>query len=189
MEIKRKEEWNRALYIDGTKEIKRIKFYNEKGVIFTVNQGWLEDVSQSFTLDTKSIEVGDLKKKIKKDFSKKENFYISLGKDWDNVVKYEVYIYLDSYKKEIEKDEMNSGYFYVYEKYLLPLKNKRGTGFWAEEEWHDEILIKFYSHSERTEENQKMCDLQERIEKKINKYLTMDEIEYIVEEYKKTKEK
>lgn len=182
MEIKRKEEWNRVLYIDGTKEIKRIKFYNKKGIICTVNQGWLEDISQLITLDTTNIEVGNLKKKIKIDFSKEENFYISLGKDWDNVIKYEIYIYLDTYKKNIVKDEISKGYFYVYEEYLLPIKNKN-----TDDEWNDNILIKVYSHSERTEENQKMFDLQERIENKINKYLTIEEIEYIVEEYKKTK--
>ena len=187
MEITRKENWMRSLFIEGEKEVGKITFYNEQGVICRVNQGWLEDSSTIVPKDTIGLEIGEVKKKIKKDFSKKENYYMSLGKDWDGRTKYELFIYVEDYEKlEDEKEEMTEGYFYIYEYYKIKIRNRRYEMGLKEDKWYDEITLKFYSGAERTNEREQEDKLIEEIEAETGiKYLTIDQVRVIAEKYNK----
>lgn len=189
MEITRKENWMRPLFIEGEKEVGKITFYNEQGVICRVNQGWLEDSSTIVPTDTIGLEIGEVKKKIKKDFSKKENYYMSLGKDWDGRTKYELFIYVEDYEKlEDKKEEMTKGYFYIYEYYKIKIRNRRyGMGL-KEDKWYDEITLKFYSGAEKTDEREQEDKLIEEIKAETGiKYLTIDQVRVIAEKYDKYK--
>lgn len=185
MKISRTENWLRPLFIEDGKEIGNIVFYNEKGVICKVNQGWLEDDGKKYSVDTLSIELPDenLKRKNKKDFSKKENYYMSEGKDWDGRTKYTLYLYTNDYEDlGEEKQEMKPGYFYIYKKYRIQIKNYRLEH--GEGKWFEDILLKFYIRSEKTEDREKEDKLVEELENKTGiKYLNMEKIKAIAEAY------
>lgn len=94
------------------KQVHRIYFYNNNGVIFQSRSGWLEkstlknlsDGGYLPSQDIKEIELKkDLIRKIKKDLTKtKESFYIKAEKihDWESSYdlkdQYDLYIYVDN---------------------------------------------------------------------------------------------
>jgi hypothetical protein len=97
------------------KKVHRIYFFNEEGVILSTNRGWLEKRSMEHAIkygmagvDIEEIELKELNRKLKKDFSKKQNFYIKAEKinDWESMQflkdEYDLYIYVGDVVK-VEK--------------------------------------------------------------------------------------
>ena len=97
------------------KKVHRIYFFNAEGVILSTNSGWLEKRSMEDAIrygmagvDIEEIELKELNRKLKKDFSKKQNFYIKAEKinDWESMQflkdEYDLYIYVGGVVK-VEK--------------------------------------------------------------------------------------
>lgn len=156
----RKADWHRVLYItleNGTEiELNSIIVYDKNGIIAKNKYGYFDN--------DKTIEIkGEIKRKIKVDFSKTENFVIKSKKDYAEN-RYDLYIYKDNaslqflgFEKQIDlilaKYSLNGGEFSNVYKRLYEDK------FELKEEF-EEICnkIKYYVLPYEKEELQKMLD-------------------------------
>lgn len=160
----------RVLYItlDSLKEIElnNIIVYDEKGIIVQVGVGYFDNDAD--------IEIkGTIKRKIKKDFSKKENFVIKSEDNYSTHIRYDLYIYRDNvdlqflgFEKQIDlilaKYSLNGGEFSNVYKKLYENKHELRKEF--EEIWNK---IKYYNLPYEKEELQKMLDQMAEINGKI----------------------
>ena len=183
IELERQANWYRPLFIDGSKEISKFVFFANGEIITEVKSGFL--VNGNFG-DTISIELNDLKKKIKIDLHYEGNFYVSNRKDYSGTT-YTVYLYMPNYKKlEDIKDKIKEGYFYIYNNFEFPLRNKREhEGKLVQ---YNDIKLKVFSHKEQTEEYKKGCEFEEKVYKKMGLSLSMDQIKEIVKMYNEYKD-
>ena len=160
----------RVLYVtlDNLKEIElnNIIVYDEKGIIVQVGVGYFDNDAD--------IEIkGTIKRKIKKDFSKKENFVIKSEDNYSTYIRYDLYIYRNNvdlqflgFEKQIDlilaKYSLNSGEFSNVYKKLYENKPELIEEF--EEIWNK---IKYYNLPYKKEELQKMLDKMAEINGKI----------------------
>lgn len=160
----------RVLYVtlDNLKEIElnNIIVYDEKGIIVQVGVGYFDNDAD--------IEIkGTIKRKIKKDFSKKENFVIKSENSYSANTRYDLYIYRNNvdlqflgFEKRIDlilgKYSLNGGEFSNVYKKLYENKPELREEF--EEIWNK---IKYYNLPYEKEELQKMLDKMAEINSKI----------------------
>lgn len=157
IELERQTNWYRPLFIDGCKEISTFVFFANGDIITEVKGGFL--VNGNFG-DTISIELNDLKKKIKIDLNYEGNFYVSNGKNYRGTT-YTVYLYMPNYKKlEDTKDKMREGYSFIYNNFEFPLSNKRE--YKGKLVQYNDIKLKVFSHKEQTEEYKKAVNLKKK---------------------------
>lgn len=173
----RKSNWYRVLYVtleNGTEiELDSIIVYNKNGIIAKNEYGYFDN--------DKTIEIkGEIKRKIKVDFSKTENFVIKSKKDYTEN-RYDLYIYKDNaslqflgFRKSIDiilaDYSLNGGEFTNYVKSLG--ENKYNLKKQFEEEYnkihlydlpHDREELK-QIFDKMTEINNKLLEEKQKIE-------------------------
>ena len=184
IELERQEKWYRPLFIDGSKEISKFVFFANGEIITEIKSGFL--TNQNFG-DAISINLNDLKKKIKIDLNYEGNFYVSNGKSYRGTT-YTVYLYMPNYKKlEDTRDKISDGYYYIYNNFDFPLQNKREDN--GKLVQYNNINLKVFSHLDQTEEYKKGCNFVDKVNKEIGLRLSLKEIEKIVTMYNEYKEK
>ena len=173
----RKSNWYRVLYVtleNGTEvELNSIIVYDKNGIIVKNGYGYFDN--------DKTIEIkGEIKRKIKIDFSKTENFVIKSKKDYTEN-RYDLYIYKDNaslqflgFRKQIDiilaDYNLNGGEFAKYVK--PPGENKFNLKEQFEEEYNKIHLYDLPHDKEElqqifdkmTEINNKMLEEKQKIE-------------------------
>lgn len=165
----RKSNWYRVLYVtleNGTEiELDSIIVYNKNGIIAKNEYGYFDN--------DKTIEIkGEIKRKIKVDFSKTENFVIKSKKDYTEN-RYDLYIYKDNasllflgFRKSIDiilaDYNLNGGEFTNYVKSLG--ENKYNLKKQFEEEYNK---IHLYDLPHNREELQQIFDKMTEINNKL----------------------
>lgn len=172
--------------LDNLKEIELndIIVYDNKGIIVQVGRGYFDN--------GKSIEIGGtIKRKIKKDFSKKENFVIKSENSYSMNTRYDLYIYKDNvdlqflgFKNEtgfvMAEYSLNGGEFSELYKNLCEKKYELKEEF---KRTYDEI--KYYDLPYEKEKLQKMLDKMVEINNKtleIEKRINDFDVETMVKE-------
>lgn len=89
-------------YYFNDNAIKNIIFYDDNGIIFQTNQGWLE-----YQGDIRSIECGEIASRNKENLTRKENFVIkSSEKHWsNNRAELILYLYVDNCNIKLKKTD------------------------------------------------------------------------------------
>ena len=165
----RKSNWYRVLYVtleNGTEiELNSIIVYDKNGIIAKNEYGYFDN--------DKTVEIkGEIKRKIKVDFSKTENFVIKSKKDYTEN-RYDLYIYKDNsslqflgFRKQIDiilaDYNLNGGEFTNYVKSLG--ENKYNLKKQFEEEYNK---IHLYDLPHNREELQQIFDKMTEINNKM----------------------
>lgn len=77
--------------LDGIK-INNIIFYNDEGSFLELHQGWFGNTDNY----CKVLDLGSISYRRKINFSKKENFCVSVAEKYTNYKNYDLYIYIDN---------------------------------------------------------------------------------------------
>lgn len=73
-------------------KINNIIFYNDEGQLLDLNQGWFGNNNNY----CQSLDLGSISYRRKINFSKKENFCVSVAEKYTNYKNYDLYIYVDN---------------------------------------------------------------------------------------------
>ncbi len=117
--------------------IKNIKFYDENGIVIEVGSGWLENNHKD--LDYVKLNIDEIQLKRKEDFSIKDTFMISKGKDFSDELGADLYINIElvnlkfgGYKKEYD----NIRKYYVGSDYDNQTFEVSSNVKWLKENWY-----------------------------------------------------
>ena len=117
--------------------IKNIKFYDENGIVIEVGSGWLENNHKD--LDYVKLNIDEIQLKRKEDFSIKDTFMISKGKDFSDELGADLYINIElvnlkfgGYKKEYD----NIRKYYVGSDYDNQEFEVSSNVKWLKENWY-----------------------------------------------------
>lgn len=204
--------------------LNKIIFFDNNGEIFAINSGIIE-ASLQFTRkdgttyeikrDFKNLEIFEPVKKIKADYTTKQNFYIS-SKDYAENPAYNLYIYCNDAEElpQVERledttDKMKKGETWIYNNYKITnIKGtaehfkeatdediKSGRYCWescgriltATEETKTEIKIQNFNRIERTKNEEKRREIQKELENILNKYVSLEQALKIYEIIKANK--
>lgn len=205
--------------------LNKIVFFDNSGEIFAINSGIIE-ASLQFTRedgttyeikqDFKNLEIFEPVKKIKVDYTTKQNFYIS-SKDYAENPAYNLYIYCNDAEElpKVEKlaptttTKMKKGETWLYNNYKITnikgtaqhtrkatdedIKSGRycwescGTILTSTEETKNEVKIQIFDKIERTKNEEKRREIQKELENIINKYISLEQALKIYEIIKANK--
>lgn len=149
--LNRQQTWHRPYYLDGG-QVDKIMFYNEDGIIFEVERGWLENTQGKVSRDVEDVylETG-IVKRVKENLTRKENFYLCKRSRWNEPLRH-VYIYVDgenvilkSMGKRIDKMDGYNGKTCLWHYELFQL-----TGTIAKYQ-KDTVVLKQYLKTEYVE--------------------------------------